>query len=601
VGEQQRQRAEKERLEWEAQLEAQRLKDGAEKTAKKLQEFERKEEEVNQERLRKDKEKKDAEKKKKEEARALKKAEKEKKEQEEILRGPSFGQLVAALAAEAQRHNAKEGTSQPSDPDPTSRIAKLADMCCKVHLSAKDTSGYKDLITAFVRLGLGEMLAAVMRKVGAAYIGISQDMFNTGIKVLDERDKLVHATKSAGRKSRGTGKNRRAEVHCTLRSTLMNMCKGAKNWDCRASFTNFMCALAYSITQGQDTDHLDNWRISLVTAKPWKKNGKKEGKGKEIDEMEGEEAQGAGPEEGEEKTKANPSKNKKKEDLEKNEHLYPGGRGILHAASDTHLKMVFECMLRIFAAGGFWLMPHEHAPFDENMVRGSVERPKCVLMKQVHEFVRKNLGVSASGEEEREYRNWWTLAENKDHVTEIFSHPTRPAEMGWLWIKVNPNRCAVSMAFTLAIVLEKNESSDCKEHEEPSDCKEHPDTLSDEDEELDVKQEEKGKRKVMDVKQATSKAMEVIGFLLALPAPPTDDTVSNLHEAHKRPRKARKKKVAEGHAAHSPGVFETMEDDVADDATVVRDDATVVTGPIRAEQVSPSNALQQSAVGFPQL
>ena len=45
------QRAEKERLEWEAQLEAQRLKDDAEKTAK-LQELDRKKEEVKQERLR---------------------------------------------------------------------------------------------------------------------------------------------------------------------------------------------------------------------------------------------------------------------------------------------------------------------------------------------------------------------------------------------------------------------------------------------------------------------------------------------------------------------------------------------------------------------
>ena len=50
-----------------------------------------------------------------------------------------------------------EGTSQPNDPDPTSRIEELFRMCDKVKLSSKQTSGFKDLITTFV-----EMLVAVM-------------------------------------------------------------------------------------------------------------------------------------------------------------------------------------------------------------------------------------------------------------------------------------------------------------------------------------------------------------------------------------------------------------------------------------------------------
>ena len=101
-----------------------------------------------------------------------------------------------ATVMRSQAQGIGEGTHQANDPSPA-RIAQLAGMCCKVHLSGKDTSGYKDLITGFVRLGLGEMLAAVMRQVDYAYIGCSKRTYEDDITVLDEWDKLVHKSKSA--------------------------------------------------------------------------------------------------------------------------------------------------------------------------------------------------------------------------------------------------------------------------------------------------------------------------------------------------------------------------------------------------------------------
>ena len=140
-------------------------------------------------------------------------------------------------------------------------------------------------------------------------------------------------------------------------------------------------------------------------------------------------------------------------------------------------------------------MPHAHAPFNENMLRDSCERPKVVLMKQVHECVSKSLGLSVSGGEERPYSNWWTLAKNKQEVKEIFSKPKEEMEkMGWRWITVNPKRSAVSMAFTLGIVLHNIDPSVCqdkkKSKKNKKDCKEEGETAQKEEEDEKSEQDE---------------------------------------------------------------------------------------------------------------
>jgi hypothetical protein len=156
---------------------------------------------------------------------------------DEIIRGiaPHLKGIAAALREKAE--GTGEGTRQANDQGVpcATRISDFADKCCKVPLSSKDNSGYKDLITAFVRLGLGEMLAAVMRHVDAAYIGISEGMFDVGKTILLKRDKLVHQSKSAQGKSSGGKANKRPDYKCTLRSTLMNMCRAASGWEERAS------------------------------------------------------------------------------------------------------------------------------------------------------------------------------------------------------------------------------------------------------------------------------------------------------------------------------------------------------------------------------
>ena len=397
---------------------------------------------------------------------------------------PSLQGIANHLRSQAE-DTGGGGTRQANDPFPT-RISELADQCCAVLLSAKDTSGYKDLITAFVRLGLGEMLAAVMRQVDAAYIGISQHMFDKGKEVLKKRDELVFRSNSAQGKARGAKANKRPNIQCTLRSTLTHMCKVARDPDDRASFTSFVCALAYSITQGQDTDMLDQWRISQVTGRPWVKERKKEGEAKDADEKEKEEQREGGRE--------GSPRNQEKQ-AQKKEHLYCGSRNILHQVSHTHLRLQFQFMFRIFVAGGFWLVPHAHAPFNENMLRDSCERPKVVLMKQVHECVSKSLGLSVSGGEERPYSNWWTLAKNKEEVKEIFSKPKEEMEkMGWRWITVNPKRSAVSMAFTLGIVLHNIDPSVCqdkkKSKKNKKDCKEEGETAQKEEEDEKSEQDE---------------------------------------------------------------------------------------------------------------
>ena len=481
--------------------------------------------------------------------------------------------LDLATKIRRQAQDIRLGTQQANDASPE-RIATLVEECCGVPLNGKDTSGYKDLLTGFVRAGLGEMFAAVMRKVGAADIGISQAMFDKGIEVLNERDRLVHRTNSATCKSKGAKKNKRPGIHCTWRSSLMNMCKSAQDWESRASFTSFICALGYSILQGEDGDMLDNWIISETTSKPWSTKGKKKGKGKEEDEVEGNNAEEAGSVSTEGNITGSCSKIEEK--------LYPGTRGVLHHVSVRHLRTLLECMLRIFAAGGFWLMPHAHAPFNESMLQGSGERPKFVLMKQVQEFVRKNLGVSASGEGEIEYSNWWTLTSNKQDVKEIFSQPKEELQKkGFIWIPVNPNKSAVSMAHTLGNVLHNSDPSVCKDTKKP---KKDEETGKDDEQGRDIegqsepskKNEEEaaeisrspvgeehsedsedadtvklGKRrrkeeKVLTVEEhdsATKKAIKVCGFLLAL-AVPNDSIQPEEYMAFpkpvKRTRQARK-------------------------------------------------------------
>jgi len=61
-------------------------------------------------------------------------------------------------------------------------IGNLVKECNKTSLcdavSKKSTSGFKDMHAAFVRLGLGESLAAVLRQEDAEYIGCEQKMFD---------------------------------------------------------------------------------------------------------------------------------------------------------------------------------------------------------------------------------------------------------------------------------------------------------------------------------------------------------------------------------------------------------------------------------------
>ena len=546
---------------------------------------------------------------------------------DEIIRGiaPHLKGIAAALREKAE--GTGEGTRQAHDQGVTcsTRISDFADMCCKVPLSSKDNSGYKDLITAFVRLGLGEMLAAVMRHVDAAYIGISEGMFDVGTNILRARDKLVHQSKSAQGKSSGGKANKRPDYKCTLRSTLMNMCRAASGWEERASFTGFICALAYSITQGEDTDMLDTWRISQVTGKAWTKQGKKEGKEKDSDEIEEEKAPDAAENAG-----GSPRSKATKE--EKKEPLYPGSRSILHQVSDTHLRLVFECIFRIFTAGGFWLMPHAHAPFDQKMLWGSVdnEMPTCVLMKQVQEFVCKKIGSSVSGGEELAYTNWWTLAKNKETVTTIFRQTKEEMEkMGWVWITVNPKRSAVSMAFTLGNVLHNIDPAVCKDKQKSKKnekkCKKNKGTLAiqEEDEELEQEEEEseegsgsdedeeedqvskkakdkKRKRKkkgekLMTVEEhetACSTSLDIFGVLLNMKVP--DDNVSaDDYLVTEKPikRKRNRKSRGKAHAAGSDEAQQEIVDVVVDISPAIEE--------VRAPAVQSTDATVRIADQLP--
>ena len=497
---------------------------------------------------------------------------------DEFIRGiaPALQGIATALREKAE--GTGEGTHQANDQDVTcpTRISDLAELCCKAHLRSKENSGYKDLITGFVRVGLGEMLAAVMRHVDAAYIGISKGMFDVGTNILRARDKLVHQSKSAQGKPRGGKANKRPDIKCTVRSTLMNMCKAAAGWEERASFTGFICALLYSITQGEDTDMLDTLRISQVTGKAWTKQGKKEGKEKDLNEIE-----------------------------QENEPLYPGSRNILHQVSDTHLRLVFQCIFRIFTAGGFWLMPHAHAPFDQEMLRGSVdnEMPTCVLMKQVQEFVCKQLGSSVSGGEELAYSNWWTLANNKGKVTTIFSQTKEEMEkMGWVWITVNPMRSAVSMAFTLGNVLHNIDPAVCKDKQKSKKnekkCKKKKGTPDNEEEDEEFEQEEeeaeegsgsdedeeedevskklkdkkrkrkKKEEKLMTVEEhekALSITLDVFGVLLAMKVP-ADNVSAEEYLLSEKPikRKRTRKPRGKPNAAGSGELLEEILEEVVD-------------------------------------
>jgi len=117
-------------------------------------------------------------------------------------------------------------------------IGNLVKECNKTSLcdavSKKSTSGFKDMHAAFVRLGLGELLAAVLRQEDAEYMGCEQKMFDEGMKCLDVRDKLVHKSKSARSYSRGAGEKRRPNVLSIVSTVLLKMCKSAGGWGCRA-------------------------------------------------------------------------------------------------------------------------------------------------------------------------------------------------------------------------------------------------------------------------------------------------------------------------------------------------------------------------------
>jgi len=156
----------------------------------------------------------------------------------------------------------EEGSSKQCHRTDIAHLVKECNRTLCDPTSKKSTSGFKDMHTAFVRLGLGELLAAVLRQEDAKYIGCEQKMFDEGIKCLDVRDKLVDKSKSARSYSRGAGEKSRPNVQSILSTVLLKMCKSAGGWGCRASFTNFFCTLVYSIMQGEKCDHVDKWYIS---------------------------------------------------------------------------------------------------------------------------------------------------------------------------------------------------------------------------------------------------------------------------------------------------------------------------------------------------
>ena len=175
----------------------------------------------------------------------------------------NFNELMF-FAESVREKKDEEGSSKQCH----TKIANLVTECNKTWLcvpaSKKSTAGFKDMHIAFVRLGLGELLAAVLRQVDAKYIGCDQKMFDEGLKCLEVRDKLVHKSKSARSYSRGAGEKSRPNVQSIVSTVLLKMCKSAGGWRCRASFTNFFCTLVYSIMQGENCKHVDKWRISSL-------------------------------------------------------------------------------------------------------------------------------------------------------------------------------------------------------------------------------------------------------------------------------------------------------------------------------------------------
>ena len=118
--------------------------------------------------------------------------------------------------AECVRTDAEEGSSKEID---LTSIPNLVKHCSKTDLclpNSKTTSGFKDMHVVIVRLGLGELLAAVVRQEDAGYIGCEQKMFEEGIKCLDVWDKLVHKSKSARSYSRGQGEKCRPNVQAIV-------------------------------------------------------------------------------------------------------------------------------------------------------------------------------------------------------------------------------------------------------------------------------------------------------------------------------------------------------------------------------------------------
>lgn len=445
----------------------------------------------------------------------------------------------------------EEGSSKQCN---RTEIANLVKECSKTLLcvptSKKSTSGFKDMHVAFVRLGLGELLAAVLRQEDAEYIGCEKKMFDEGMKCLDVRDKLVHKSKSARSYSRGAGEKSRPNVQSIVSTVLLKMCKSAGGWGCRASFTNFFCTLVYSIMQGEKCDHVDKWQISSLwelvkeeTVEEASDQAKEAaGNGGKENDVRAEEAEQEADEEDEEAEEQAPSRKNRR-------CLFPGRSFVFHMASHGFFQQFFIRILEIFSAGGFWVLPFARAPFDESMMRSflrgddnlndnssprvsdesdasgkdessigdgdgcrerkkgsSAKMPKSVLMDQVHEYLCENLEVSACGAEPPKYRNWWTNADNAKQVKELFRDPDLMKGIGGRWIQVNPHRAAVSMAFSIGNVVHSLES--------------------------------RGFEGITEVRE---KVLNVLGFLLALPAPPSDNSMSIFHEAPKPVRKARKK------------------------------------------------------------
>ena len=406
----------------------------------------------------------------------------------------------------AQRHDAVSNVEKTDLDKEIDRL--VCTDCYRVPMQTKRTSSYKNLLTTFVRLFVGEILAATLKQVDAGYVGCNDELFAEGLKVLSRRDPLVSTSKAAASASRGASKKtKRINSLDVLRSILTMTCKKAPGWQCKAAWTSFVCTLLFSILQAElDYGCVDKWKLSQASMGKQKKSPREGGPDAQgpVDEEEG----GTEVEEGEEEPDEGQS-------IDPKTGIWPGDKAVFKDASEKYCQAMLKKCLKIMAEGGFWLLQHAHAEFADNQLRGSNERRGSMLSSQVFEFVVK--AHLPSGQGVPHYRNWWTHSDNSSIVKAFFSDPKGQPEIGCRWIPVDAQFAGQAVGFTIGNILK------------------------------DLRGSAGFAAGSEAYNSLFEKAMNVVAFVVSLPAPLDATSTSatqlvNTHDAHVAPRKNRAKK-----------------------------------------------------------